>query len=172
MSTKQMLAAEMKGKGSAVLHAHLAHLWEYGDQSSPPTSAPLVTDCAAEESAGDEEELQGKEPGSSCCPEPEQQVDIRDFSLKDRDTGPELGADLQNQLRMPVQRSSRRLRTAGPQERKCIHGLISAFFHALKCQVKKSDLPQLTSIFRDSHMVPYCLAGKQLDINQAYKEVL
>lgn len=42
------------------------------------------------ESAGDKEELQGKERGSSCSPEPEQHVDIRDLSLRDRDTCAEL----------------------------------------------------------------------------------
>lgn len=63
---------------------------EYGDKSSPPTLAPLVTDSAAKDSAGDQEELQGKEPGSSCSPEPEQPVDIRDLSLKDRDACAEL----------------------------------------------------------------------------------
>lgn len=61
---------------------------EYGDKSSPPTLAPLVTDSAAKESAGDQEELQGKEPGSS--PEPQQHLDIRDLSLRDTDTCAEL----------------------------------------------------------------------------------
>lgn len=50
----------------------------------------MVTDSAAKESAGDREELQGKEPGSSCSPEPQQHLDIRDLSLRDTDTCAEL----------------------------------------------------------------------------------
>lgn len=50
----------------------------------------MVTDSAAKESAGDEEELQGKEPVSSCSPEPEQHGDIGGLSLRDRDTCAEL----------------------------------------------------------------------------------
>ncbi|KAF4804319.1 hypothetical protein TURU_009264 [Turdus rufiventris] len=54
----------------------------------------LSRDCAGVlKCAGDEKELQGKEAGSSCWPDPEQQVDIRDFRLKDRDPGAELGKE-------------------------------------------------------------------------------
>lgn len=76
----------MKAAKGKLCSAFSSFCREYGDKSSPPTLAPLVTDSAAMESAGDEEELQGKEPGSSCSPEPEQHVDIRDLSLRDRDT--------------------------------------------------------------------------------------
>uniref|UniRef100_A0A8C3Y8N1 Eukaryotic translation initiation factor 2D n=1 Tax=Catharus ustulatus TaxID=91951 RepID=A0A8C3Y8N1_CATUS len=140
MSTEEMLAAGMKGKGFAVLHTHLDHLWEYGDKSSPPTLAPLVTDCAAEESAGGEEELQGKEPGSSCS---------EDGSKEE-------------------QQEAEDSRT--PQEQ--MDALFNqCFFHALKCKVKKSDLPLLTSTFLGSHMVSCCPAGKQLDIKKSsYKK--
>uniref|UniRef100_A0A8C3Y8M9 Eukaryotic translation initiation factor 2D n=1 Tax=Catharus ustulatus TaxID=91951 RepID=A0A8C3Y8M9_CATUS len=155
MSTEEMLAAGMKGKGFAVLHTHLDHLWEYGDKSSPPTLAPLVTDC-----------LQGKEPGSSCCPEPQQHVDIRDLSLKDRDTCAELGKE-----ELPENRAlTASLSFSLPAEQ--MDALFNqCFFHALKCKVKKSDLPLLTSTFLGSHMVSCCPAGKQLDIKKSsYKK--
>nr|XP_041577171.1 eukaryotic translation initiation factor 2D isoform X2 [Taeniopygia guttata] len=178
MSTEEMLAAGMKGKGFAVLHTHLDHLWEYGDKSSPPTLAPLVTDSAAMESAGDEEELQGKERGSSCSPEPEQHVDIRDLSLRDRDTCAELlGKEElhENRAAEPAEDASTEDHQEAedsrtPQEQ--MDALFNqCFFHALKCKVKKSDLPLLTSTFLGSHMVSCCPAGKQLDIKKSsYKK--
>ncbi|RMB99285.1 hypothetical protein DUI87_24018 [Hirundo rustica rustica] len=178
MSTEEMLAAGMKGKGFAVLHTHLDHLWEYGDKSSPPTLAPLVTDCAAKESAGDEEELQGKEPGSSCSPEPEQHVDIRDLSLKDRDTCAELlGKEElhENRAAEPAEDASTEDQHEAEDSRtprEQMDALFNqCFFHALKCKVKKSDLPLLTSTFLGSHMVSCCPAGKQLDIKKSsYKK--
>ncbi|NXS31131.1 EIF2D factor, partial [Pomatostomus ruficeps] len=166
MSTEEMLAAGMKGKGFAVLHTHLDHLWECGDKSSPPTLAPLVTDAAAEERAGDEQELQGKEP--------EQLEAVRDLSLKDR----EPCAELLGQEEPPKNRAEdgstedqqdpEDSRT--PQEQ--MDALFNqCFFHALKCKVKKSDLPLLTSTFLGSHMFSCCPAGKQLDIKKSsYKK--
>uniref|UniRef100_A0A8C9NC90 Eukaryotic translation initiation factor 2D n=1 Tax=Serinus canaria TaxID=9135 RepID=A0A8C9NC90_SERCA len=136
MSTEEMLAAGMKGKGFAVLHTHLDHLWEYGDKSSPPALAPLVTDS------------------------PEQHVDIRDLSLRDRDTSEDASTE--------DQQEAEDSRT--PQEQ--MDALFNqCFFHALKCRVKKSDLPLLTSTFLGSHMVSCCPAGKQLDIKKSsYKK--
>ncbi|NWY69549.1 EIF2D factor, partial [Erithacus rubecula] len=165
MSTEEMLAAGMKGKGFAVLHTHLDHLWEYGDKSSPPTLAPLGTDCAGDE------ELQGKEPGSSCCPEPQQLMDIRDLSLKDRDTCAELGKE-----ELPEDRAEGGSLEEQPEDSRTPQEQMDAlfhqcFFHALKCKVKKSDLPLLTSTFLGSHMVSCCPAGKQLDIKKSsYKK--
>uniref|UniRef100_A0A8C0VBP0 Eukaryotic translation initiation factor 2D n=1 Tax=Cyanistes caeruleus TaxID=156563 RepID=A0A8C0VBP0_CYACU len=154
MSTEEMLAAGMKGKGFAVLHTHLDHLWEYGDKSSPPTLAPLVTDSAAKESAGDEEELQGKEPGSSLLGKEELH---------------------ENRAAEPAEDATHRQLTAYlsfslPAEQ--MDALFNqCFFHALKCKVKKSELPLLTSTFLGSHMVSCCPAGKQLDIKKSsYKK--
>ncbi|XP_058675402.1 eukaryotic translation initiation factor 2D isoform X2 [Ammospiza caudacuta] len=151
---------------------------EYGDKSSPPTLAPLGTDCAAVESAGDQEELQGKEPGSSCSPEPEQHVDIRDLSLRDRDTCAELLGQEElheNRAAEPAEDASTQDQQEAedsrtPQEQ--MDALFNqCFFHALKCRVKKSDLPLLTSTFLGSHMVSCCPAGKQLDIKKSsYKK--
>ncbi|PKU32229.1 eukaryotic translation initiation factor 2d [Limosa lapponica baueri] len=159
MATAEMLAAGMKGKGFAVLHTYLDHLWEYGDKSYPPTLAPLVTDSAEKESAEDEEEMEGNEPVSSFSTDPLQHVDVGDLSLKERDCcGIPMGkeelhenraAETAEDANTEVQQEAEDSRT--PQEQ--MDALFNqCFFHALKCKVKKSDLPLLTSTFLRSHM--------------------
>ncbi|NXK34330.1 EIF2D factor, partial [Piprites chloris] len=178
MSTAEMLAAGMKGKGFAVLHTYLDHLWEYGDKSYPPTLAPLVPDCAAEEGAGDEEEQEGKEPVSSFPPDPVQHVDIGDLSLKEQDSCAELlgeeefhenrAAEAAENASTEDQQQPEDSRTPQEQMDALFH---QCFFHALKCKVKKSDLPLLTSTFLRSHMFSCCPAGQQLDIKKSsYKK--
>ncbi|NXG20248.1 EIF2D factor, partial [Grallaria varia] len=173
MSTAEMLAAGMKGKGFAVLHTYLDQLWEYGDKSYPPTLAPLVPDCA-----GDEEEQEGKEPVSSFPPDPVQHVEIGDLNLKEQDNGAELqgkeelyedrAAEPDENASTEDQQDPEDSRT--PQEQ--MDALFNqCFFHALKCKVKKSDLPLLTSTFLRSHMFSCCPAGQQLDIKKSsYKK--
>uniref|UniRef100_A0A8B9T4Z0 Eukaryotic translation initiation factor 2D n=1 Tax=Anas platyrhynchos TaxID=8839 RepID=A0A8B9T4Z0_ANAPL len=178
MSTAEMLAAGMKGKGFAVLHTYMDHLWEYGDKSYPPTLAPSVTEPAEKESADDEEEMEEKEPVSSFSTDPLQHVDIGDLSLKEQDSCAILmGKEEHNENKAAetaeddnteVQQEAEDSRT--PQEQ--MDALLSqCFFHALKCKVKKSDLPLLTSTFLRSHMFPCCPAGQQLDIKKSsYKK--
>ncbi|NXF98913.1 EIF2D factor, partial [Sakesphorus luctuosus] len=172
MSTAEMLARGMKGKGFAVLHTYLDHLWEYGDKSCPPTLAPLVPDCA-----GDEEEQEGKGPVSSSLPAPVQHVDMGDLSLKEQDICAELGKEElhENRAAEPAENASPEEQqdpeeSRTPQEQ--MDALFSqCFFHALKCKVKKADLPLLTSTFLRSHMFSCCPAGQQLDIKKSsYKK--
>ncbi|XP_009988123.1 PREDICTED: LOW QUALITY PROTEIN: eukaryotic translation initiation factor 2D-like, partial [Tauraco erythrolophus] len=178
MSTAEMLAAGMKGKGFAVLHTYMDHLWEYGDKSYPPTLAPLVTDSAEKESAEDEEETEGKEPVISFSTDPlsTQHMDVGDLSLKERGgcavlTGTEelhenRAADTAEGANTEVQQKHNRT----PQEQMDA-SFNQCFFHALKCKVKKSDLPLLTSTFLRSHMFSCCPAGQQLDIKKSsYKK--
>ncbi|KAM9268384.1 eukaryotic translation initiation factor 2D isoform 2-T3 [Morus bassanus] len=151
---------------------------EYGDKSYPPTLAPLVTDSAEKESAEDEEEMEGKEPVISFSTDPLQHVDIGDLSLKERDScaivvGKEelnenRAAETAEGANTEVQQEAEDSRT--PQEQ--MDALFNqCFFHALKCKVKKSDLPLLTSTFLRSHMFPCCPAGQQLDIKKSsYKK--
>ncbi|XP_071435039.1 eukaryotic translation initiation factor 2D isoform X2 [Pithys albifrons albifrons] len=172
MSTAEMLAGGMKGKGFAVLHTYLDHLWEYGDKSCPPTLAPLVPDCA-----GDEEEQEGKGPVSSSPPAPVQHVDMGHLSLKEQDSCAELGKE-----ELPENRTAEPAENASPEEQQepeesrtpqeQMDALFSqCFFHALKCKVKKADLPLLTSTFLRSHMFSCCPAGQQLDIKKSsYKK--
>ncbi|XP_010137793.1 PREDICTED: eukaryotic translation initiation factor 2D [Buceros rhinoceros silvestris] len=156
MSTAEMLAAGMKGKGFAVVHTYTDHLWEYGDKSCPPTLAPLVTDAAGKESAEEEEEVEGKEPASSFSPDPLQHVDIGD--LKECDS-------------CAVPTGKEGLGENGAAEPQMDALFNQCFFHALKCKVKKSDLPLLASTFLRSHMFSCCPAGQQLDIKKSsYKK--
>ncbi|KFV64827.1 Eukaryotic translation initiation factor 2D, partial [Dryobates pubescens] len=172
MSTAEMLAAGMKGKGFAVLHTYLDHLWEYGDKSSPPTLAPLVTDSAEEESTGGEREPEEQEPGSSST-DPLQHLDIGELSLKETLVGKEelsenRAAETAQDASTEVQQEAEDSRT--PQEQ--MDALLNqCFFHALKCKVRKSELPLLTSSFLRSHMFSCCPAGQQLDIKKSsYKK--
>ncbi|XP_062450856.1 eukaryotic translation initiation factor 2D [Rhea pennata] len=177
MSTAEMLAAGMKGKGFAVLHTYMDHLWEFGDKSYPPTLAPLVTDPAEKDSA-EEEEMEGQEPFISCTADPLQHVDIGDLSLKEQDSYARLvgkeelsenrAAETAEDDNTEVQQETEDSRT--PQEQ--MDELFNqCFFHALKYKVKKSDLPLLTSTFLRSHMFSCCPAGQQLDIKKSsYKK--
>ncbi|OXB67155.1 hypothetical protein ASZ78_015796 [Callipepla squamata] len=159
MSTAEMLAAGMKGKGFAVLHTYMDHLWEYGDKSCPPTLAPMVADPAEEENAESEEEVEGKKLGNSCSTDTLQHVDIGDLSLKEQNScavvmGKEeldenRAAETAEDDSTGAQQDAENSRT--PQEQ--MDALFNqCFFHALKCKVKKSDLPLLTSTFLRSHM--------------------
>uniref|UniRef100_A0A8C6JL92 Eukaryotic translation initiation factor 2D n=1 Tax=Melopsittacus undulatus TaxID=13146 RepID=A0A8C6JL92_MELUD len=143
MSTAEMLAAGMKGKGFAVLHTYMDHLWEYGDKSNPPTLAPLVTDSVDKENSC--AILMGKEE-------------------LDENRAAETAEDASTEgLQEPEDSRT-------PQEQ--MDALFNqCFFHALKCKVKKSDLPLLTSTFLRSHMFSCCPAGQQLDIKKSsYKK--
>lgn len=45
------------------------------------------------------------------------------------------------------------------------------FLHALKCYIRKADLPLLTSTLLGSHMFSCCPEGRQLDIKKSsYKK--
>ncbi|NXS74704.1 EIF2D factor, partial [Pandion haliaetus] len=173
MSTAEMLAAGMKGKGFAVLHTYTDHLWWYGDKSYPPTLAPLVTDSAEKESAENEEDMEGKEPVISFSTDPLQHVAVGDLSLKERDSCTILmgkeelnenrAAETAEDANTEVQHEAEDSRT--PQEQ--MDALFNqCFFHALKCKVKKSDLPLLTSTFLRSHMFScwYVLGRLSLDL--------
>ncbi|NWU98224.1 EIF2D factor, partial [Upupa epops] len=178
MSTAEMLAAGMKGKGFAVLHTYTDHLWEYGDKSCPPTLAPLGTDPTAKESAGDGEELEGKDPTIGISTDPVEQVDIGDLSLREHNSHAEpmgkeelskdRAAETADDATTEVQQEAEDTRTPQEQMDTLVH---QCFFHALKCKVKKSDLPLLASTFLRSHMFSCCPAGQQLDIKKSsYKK--
>ncbi|XP_057256681.1 eukaryotic translation initiation factor 2D isoform X2 [Pezoporus wallicus] len=163
MSTAEMLAAGMKGKGFAVLHTYMDHLWEYGDKSNPPTLAPLVTDSAEKENAEDEE-IEGKEPVISLSTDPLQQMNVGDLSLQERDSC----AILMGKEELEENRAAETAEDASteglqePEDSRTPQEQMDAlfnqcFFHALKCKVKKSDLPLLTSTFLRSHMFSCCV---------------
>uniref|UniRef100_A0A674JLA8 Eukaryotic translation initiation factor 2D n=1 Tax=Terrapene triunguis TaxID=2587831 RepID=A0A674JLA8_9SAUR len=100
MSTAEMLAAGMKGKGFTVLHAYTDHL------------------CA---------------------------------------------------LSLSAQRAVKNVCVSTERMDELLH---QCFFHALKCKVKKSELPLLTSTFLRNYMFSCCPEGQQLDIKKSsYKKL-
>ncbi|XP_065794358.1 eukaryotic translation initiation factor 2D isoform X2 [Muntiacus reevesi] len=138
-----------------------------GDKSSPPSIAPLALDapdlsegkgCVKADTAleGDmrqltleEEEEEEEEVQRRCEKSPSEAME---------DPGPEgLHVDptdsktLQEQMDELLQR---------------------CFLHALKCCVRKADLPLLTSTLLGSHMFSCCPEGRQLDIKKSsYKKL-
>ncbi|XP_007065146.2 eukaryotic translation initiation factor 2D isoform X2 [Chelonia mydas] len=180
MPTAEMLAAGMKGKGFTVLHAYTDHLWGFGDKSYPPTITPLVAEPAELESTDeDDKDEEGREPGNDLSIAPSLQMDIGNLNLQEGDgcarlmeeeeEPGETGAAEMAEDIAEVQPETEDGRT--PQERmdELLH---QCFFHALKCKVKKSELPLLTSTFLRNHMVSCCPEGQQLDLKKSsYKKL-
>ncbi|XP_013013424.1 eukaryotic translation initiation factor 2D isoform X2 [Cavia porcellus] len=123
-----------------------------GDKSSPPSIAPPVQDAAdvsEEKVQGDMRglALQGEEGHrEGSLPEASE-----DGSIQDPSPDPMDGRSLQEQMDDLLQQ---------------------CFLQALKCRVKKADLPLLTSTFLGSHMFSCCPEGRQLDIKKSsYKKL-
>ncbi|XP_069315810.1 eukaryotic translation initiation factor 2D isoform X1 [Eulemur rufifrons] len=169
MSTAEMLTSGLKGRGFSVLHTYQDHLWRSGDKSSPPSIAPLALDPADlnEEKGsvqvnpalqgdmgrltleGEEEEENGElhqASGEKLLFEASEDTSIGGLNQDSTDS-----KTLQEQMDELLQR---------------------CFLHALKCRVKKADLPLLTSTFLGSHMFSCCPEGRQLDIKKSsYKKL-
>ncbi|XP_049490485.1 eukaryotic translation initiation factor 2D isoform X2 [Panthera uncia] len=167
MSTAEMLTSGLKGRGFSVLHTYQDHLWRSGDKSSPPSLAPLALDppdlSEEKESVQADPALQGdlrrltlegeEENGEvqRMCEEKSLSEASEDPSVRDLNPDPTDSKTLQEQMDELVQR---------------------CFLHALKCQVRKADLPLLTSTFLGSHMLSCCPEGRQLDIKKSsYKKL-
>ncbi|XP_066117606.1 eukaryotic translation initiation factor 2D isoform X1 [Saccopteryx bilineata] len=163
VSTSEMLTSGLKGRGFSVLHTYQDHLWRSGDKSSPPSIAPLALDPPelSEEKGsvqadptlqGDmrhltlerEEEENGEDQemcGAKTLPEASEDPSVGDLNPEPTD-----GKTLQEQMDELLQQ---------------------CFLHALKCRVKKADLPLLTSTFLGSHVFSCCPEGWQLDIKKS-----
>ncbi|XP_042831829.1 eukaryotic translation initiation factor 2D isoform X1 [Panthera tigris] len=167
MSTAEMLTSGLKGRGFSVLHTYQDHLWRSGDKSSPPSLAPLALDppdlSEEKESVQADPTLQGdlrrltlegeEENGEvqRMCEEKSLSEASEDPSVRGLNPDPTDSKTLQEQMDELVQR---------------------CFLHALKCQVRKADLPLLTSTFLGSHMLSCCPEGRQLDIKKSsYKKL-
>ncbi|XP_047696575.1 eukaryotic translation initiation factor 2D isoform X2 [Prionailurus viverrinus] len=167
MSTAEMLTSGLKGRGFSVLHTYQDHLWRSGDKSSPPSLAPLALDppdlSEEKESVQADPALQGdlrrltlegeEENGEvqRICGEKSLSEASEDPSFRGLNPDPTDSKTLQEQMDELVQR---------------------CFLHALKCQVRKADLPLLTSTFLGSHMLSCCPEGRQLDIKKSsYKKL-
>ncbi|XP_074078636.1 eukaryotic translation initiation factor 2D [Macrotis lagotis] len=166
MSTTEMLASGLKGRGFTVLHTYLDHLWQFGDKSSPPSIAP---DQDPPECGGNAKE-EGPVQVDSVL-----QGNIACLTLQ--------GDEESNIIhKTPPSETTEELREAGvdqepADDNKTIQEqmdelLLRCFFHALKCRVTKADLPLLTSTFLGSHMFSCCPEGQQLDIKKSsYKKL-
>ncbi|XP_074165100.1 eukaryotic translation initiation factor 2D [Sminthopsis crassicaudata] len=166
MSTAEMLASGLKGRGFTVLHTYLDHLWQFGDKSSPPSIAPLDQDP------------------SKCEGNPKEEGPVQvDSILQDNLEYLTLQEDEESRVACPTS-SSDAAEELGeteidqdPTDTKTLQEqmdelLLRCFFHALKCRVTKADLPLLTSTFLGSHMFSCCPEGQQLDIKKSsYKKL-
>ncbi|XP_007951428.1 eukaryotic translation initiation factor 2D [Orycteropus afer afer] len=168
MSTPEMLTAGLKGRGFSVLHTYLDHLWKSGDKSSPPSIAPLAMDPP---------DL-GEEMGSAQV-DPILQEDLRHLDLKGEEgenreipqlcEEKSLSEDSEDTSVEALNQDTTGSKTLQEQ----MDALLQrCFLHALKSQVKKADLPLLTSTFLGGHMFSCCPEGQQLDIKKSsYKKL-
>ncbi|XP_053102091.1 eukaryotic translation initiation factor 2D isoform X2 [Hemicordylus capensis] len=182
MSTAEMVAAGMKGKGFTVLHTYMDHLWSFGDKASPPAIAPLEAELAEMEGAEKEEQEdegeEGQAPENSLPADPSLQLDTESLNTKEPIQCAKVG-----EKEEPTENGAAEIAeednpdvlqevedSMSPQEHMDML-LQQCFFHALKCKVKKSELPLLTSAFLRNYMFSCCPKGQQLDIKKSsYKK--
>ncbi|XP_075385676.1 eukaryotic translation initiation factor 2D isoform X1 [Tenrec ecaudatus] len=163
MSTPEMLASGLKGKGITVLHTYQDHLWKFGDKSAPPSIAPLALDPPdlSEEKDSVQVDLVLQE-------------DVRHLHLKGEEEGNEEAPQLceeesQSEATENTSTEGQNQDTMGSKtlaEQMDVL-LQQCFLLALKSRVKKADLPLLTSTFLGSHMFSCCPEGQQLDIKKS-----
>ncbi|XP_036198511.1 eukaryotic translation initiation factor 2D isoform X5 [Myotis myotis] len=168
MSTSEMLTSGLKGRGFSVLHTYEDHLWRSGDKSSPPFIAPLTLDPP------DVSEEKG-----SVQAGPALQDDMKRLTLEGKEE--ENGEDQQmcGEKTLPEASEDPGVRglNPNPADSKTLQEqmdelLQQCFLHALKCRIKKTDLPLLTSTFLGSHVFSCCPEGRQLDIKKSsYKKL-
>ncbi|KAL8179072.1 UNVERIFIED_CONTAM: Eukaryotic translation initiation factor 2D [Gekko kuhli] len=181
MSTMEMLSAGMKGKGFTVLHTYMDQLWSFGDKTCPPTIVSLEGEPGtehAEEEEQDDKRDKGKVSENSLPVDPSLSTDIGNVSLNETIESAEVGENEEpsentatetiedGNLDVPQELEDSR----SPQEQ--MDALLhQSFFHALKCKVKKSELPLLTSTFLRNYMYSCCPEGKLIDVKKSsYKK--
>ncbi|KAF3823148.1 hypothetical protein GH733_010584 [Mirounga leonina] len=169
MSTAEMLTSSLKGRGFSMLHTYRDHLWRSGDKSSPPSLAPLALDPP------DLNEEKG-----SVQADPALQGDVRCLTLEGEDKANGEGRQQmcgEKSLSEASEDPSVRGLNPDPTDSRSLKEqmdelLQRCFLHALKCQVKKADLPLLTSTLLGSHMFSCCPEGRQLDVKKSsYKKL-
>ncbi|KAM3933236.1 eukaryotic translation initiation factor 2D [Leptodactylus fuscus] len=166
MSTREMLASGMKGKGFSILHTYKDQLWAFGDKSGPPVIGPVETEAAPE--GEQEEQLDSHDvlPDTHVTETLLQNLSLIEIAANtpqvDEDIAVEEGSEEAEDC------ESYQL---SPQE--AMDKLLNqCFFHALKHKVKKSDLPLLTSTFLRNFLFSCCPEGQQVDIKKSsYKKL-
>ncbi|XP_048962834.1 eukaryotic translation initiation factor 2D isoform X6 [Canis lupus dingo] len=165
MSTAEMLTSGLKGRGFSMLHTYQDHLCfsrRSGDKSSLPSIAPLALDPP---------DLEKEE---SIMADPAMQEDLRCLTLEGEDENGEAQQQMcgRKSLSEASEDSNSRGLNPDPTDSRTLQEqmdelLQRCFLHALKCQVKKADLPLLTSTFLGNHMFSCCPKGRQLDIKKS-----
>ncbi|XP_025847142.1 eukaryotic translation initiation factor 2D isoform X2 [Vulpes vulpes] len=160
MSTAEMLTSGLKGRGFSMLHTYQDHLWRSGDKSSLPSIAPLALNPPDLEKEKE-----------SITADPAMQEDLRCLTLEGEDENGGAQQQMCGRKSLSEDSNSRGL-NPDPTDSKTLQEqmdelLQRCFLHALKCQVKKADLPLLTSTFLGNHMFSCCPEGRQLDIKKS-----
>uniref|UniRef100_A0A287AIR0 Eukaryotic translation initiation factor 2D n=1 Tax=Sus scrofa TaxID=9823 RepID=A0A287AIR0_PIG len=168
MSTAEMLTSGLKGRGFSVLHTYQDHLWRSGEKSSPPSIAPLTLDPP------DPSEEKGSVQANAAL-----QGDMRHLTLEGEEE--EFGEVQQRCAEKSLSEAAEDPNVGGlnpdPTDGKTLQDqmdelLERCFLHALKCRLKKADLPLLTSTLLGSHMFSCCPEGRQLDVKKSsYKKL-
>lgn len=168
MSTAEMLTSGLKGRGFSVLHTYQDHLWRSGEKSSPPSIAPLTLDPP------DPSEEKGSVQANAAL-----QGDMRHLTLEGEEE--EVGEVQQRCAEKSLSEAAEDPNVGGlnpdPTDGKTLQEqmdelLERCFLHALKCRLKKADLPLLTSTLLGSHMFSCCPEGRQLDVKKSsYKKL-
>ncbi|KAG8589265.1 hypothetical protein GDO81_006323 [Engystomops pustulosus] len=162
VSTREMLASGMKGKGFNILHTYKDQLWASGDKSGPPVIAPLETEASPEE---DDEQ----HSPDLMLDTHESETQMKNLCLTDvaADKNRE-SEDIAVEEGIETTKDSENI---SPQEAMDVL-LNQCFFQALKYKVKKSDLPLLTSSFLRNYLFSCCPEGEQVDIKKSsYKKL-
>ncbi|XP_069798342.1 eukaryotic translation initiation factor 2D isoform X2 [Narcine bancroftii] len=190
MSTAEMLAAGMKGKGIITLHTYLDQLWAFGEKTHPPAIAHTHDDSGG---VGDQKEDKEEviveavsvENVATVLPSTEGDSQDLDNLRLNLETEPEdvtsptgQAGEVENlevahfevsEDAGSEQDAAETIRTAQEQMDEL---LLECFLHALKYKVKKADLPLLASTFLRIHMYPCCPEGRTLEIKKSsYKKL-
>ncbi|XP_032949642.1 eukaryotic translation initiation factor 2D isoform X1 [Rhinolophus ferrumequinum] len=171
MSTSEMLTSGLKGRGFSVLHTYQDHLWQSGDKSSPPSITPLALDPP-----------DVTEEKRSIQADPTLQGDLRHLTLEgvEEENGEVQQRCGEKSLSEASEDPSVGALNPDPTDSKTLQEQMDAllqrcFLHALKCRIKKADLPLLTSTLFGSHMFSCWYGspeGRQLDIKKSsYKKL-
>ncbi|XP_071500611.1 eukaryotic translation initiation factor 2D-like [Diadema antillarum] len=192
LSSSDMVASAMKGKGLLTIHSLGDHLWEAGNKSIPPQIDPKVNSQSGAE-MNDESDTDRTVGGDNQA-ESEQRITAEDAEKNGADCGEntrtgESGDGVAEEM------SSMSLDPADgavggsdegaqgeEEEEEEDYGLSPAdimdqllyqcLLHSLKKKVKPSDLPLLTSTFYRNYILPCCPEGKTLDIKKSsYKKL-
>ncbi|XP_044142231.1 eukaryotic translation initiation factor 2D [Bufo gargarizans] len=169
MSTREMLASGMKGKGVNILHTYKDQLWASGDKSGPPVITAVITPMETEAAREGEQEEQLVSHNSvfeTSIPETQlENLYLVEVAAEACHKGEDLAADERHETQDSEDCHQ------SPQE--VMDNLLNqCFFHALKFKVKKSDLPLLTSTFLRNYLFSCCPEGQQVDIKKSsYKKL-